>query len=166
MQFCWDDGTALHCHADCWSRKLWPVVRGRNTSPCQDCLGNNVENIWLQDTILTILCKMWNTCTEFTKNVWKRTRVVARYCQFFGSGTTAIWSTEMSGLWNFSVWVQSWSDKIESDPVLIRKILENHQSDPVLIRQCKTINFSFASWDKRTARAILPLAYYDWLKAK
>jgi len=32
---------------------------------------------------------------------------------------------EMSGLWNFSVRVKSWSDKIESDPVLIRKIFEN-----------------------------------------
>ena len=31
---------------------------------------------------------------------------------------------EMSGLKNFSVWVQSWFDKIESDPVLIRKCLK------------------------------------------
>jgi len=31
---------------------------------------------------------------------------------------------EMSGLWNFSVRVQPWSEKIESDPVLIRKILK------------------------------------------
>jgi len=36
---------------------------------------------------------------------------------------------EMSGLWNFSVRVQSWSDKIESDPVLFR--------------QCKIIYFPF-----------------------
>ena len=36
---------------------------------------------------------MWNTCTEFKKNFWKGTRVLARYCQFFGSGTTAIWTT-------------------------------------------------------------------------
>ena len=64
----------------------------------------------------------------------------------------------MSGLWNFSVRVLSWSDKIESDPILIHKIFENHQSDPVVIRQCKIINFSFASWGKRTAGAILPLA--------
>jgi len=28
----------------------------------------------------------------------------------------------------------AWSDKIESDPGLIRKIFENHQFDPVLIR--------------------------------
>jgi len=48
---------------------------------------------------------------------------------------------EMSGLWNFSVRVQSWSDKIESDPVLIRKIFENHQSDPVLINPCKFVYF-------------------------
>ena len=43
----------------------------------------------------------------------------------------------MSGLWNFSVQVQSWPDKIESDPILIRNIFENHQSDPALICQCK-----------------------------
>jgi len=30
------------------------------------------------------------------------------------------------------------SDKIQSDPVLIRKIFENYQSDPVLIRPCKS----------------------------
>jgi len=72
----------------------------------------------------------------------------------------------MSGLRNFSVWVQSWSDKIESDPVLIRKSFENHQSDPVLIRQCKIIYFYFASWGKRTTVAILPLAKYDWFKTK
>ena len=75
-------------------------------------------------------------------------------------------ASEMSGLWNVSLRVQSWSDKIESDPVLIGKIFNNQQSDPVLIRQCKFIHFSFASWDKRTAGAILPLAKYDWLKAK
>jgi len=59
---------------------------------------------------------------------------------------------DMSGLWNFSVRVQSWSDKIESDPVLIR--------------QCKIIHFSFTSWGKRTAVAILHLAKYDSLKAE
>ena len=73
---------------------------------------------------------------------------------------------EISGLWNFSVRVQSWSDKIESNPVLIRKIFESHQSDPVLICQCKIIHFSFASCGKRTAGAILSLAKYDWLRAK
>ena len=73
---------------------------------------------------------------------------------------------EMSGLWNISVWVQSWSDKIESDPVLISKIFENHQSDPVPIRQCKIMCFYFASWSKRTTRAILLFANHDWLKAK
>ena len=73
---------------------------------------------------------------------------------------------EMSGLWNFSVRVQSWSDKIESDPVLICKIFENHQSHPVLICQCKIMYFYFASWGKRTTGTILPLAKYDWLKAK
>jgi len=36
-------------------------------------------------------------------------------------------------------------EKIESDLVLIRKIVENHQSDPVLIRPCKIKNFYFAS---------------------
>ena len=60
--------------------------------------------------------------------------------------------SEMSGLWNFSVRVQSWSDKIESDPVLIR--------------QCKIMYFYFALWGKRTTGAILPFANYDWLEAK
>jgi len=73
---------------------------------------------------------------------------------------------EMSGLWNFSVRVQSWSNEIESDPGLIRKIFENHRSDPVLFRQRKIVQFSFASWGKRIAEAILSLAKYDWLKAK
>jgi len=72
----------------------------------------------------------------------------------------------MSGLWNFSVRVQSCSDKIKSDPVLIRKIFENHQFDPVLLRQYKIMYFCFASWGKKTAGSILPLAIYDWLKAK
>ena len=75
-------------------------------------------------------------------------------------------AAEMSGLRNFSVRVQSWSDEIESDPVLIRKIFENNQSDPVLIRQCKIMYFDFVSWSKRTTGAISPLAKYDWLKAK
>jgi len=39
---------------------------------------------------------------------------------------------EMSRLWNFSVRVQSWPTKIESDPVLIRKIFENNRFEPVL----------------------------------
>jgi len=34
-------------------------------------------------------------------------------------------TAEMSGLWNFSVQVQFWSNKIESEPVLILKIFEN-----------------------------------------
>ena len=72
----------------------------------------------------------------------------------------------MSGLWNFSVRVQSWSDKIESDPVLIRKIFENHQSDPVLFCQCKIMYLYFASWGKTTTGAIVPFVNYDWLKAK
>ena len=67
--------------------------------------------------------------------------------------------SEMSGLWNFSVRVQSWTDKIESDPVLIRKIFENRQSDPVLIRPCKIMCFYFASWTKTTMWAILPSAW-------
>ena len=44
----------------------------------------------------------------------------------------------------FSVRVQSWSDEIKSDPVLIRKIFENHQSDPVLIGLCKKRYSHFA----------------------
>jgi len=50
--------------------------------------------------------------------------------------------------------------------MLIRKIFENHQSDPVLIRQFKIMYFCFASWGKGTTGAILPLAKYNWLKAK
>ena len=45
----------------------------------------------------------------------------------------------------FLIGVQSWYDKIESNPVLIRKIFENHQSDPVLILPCKIMCFYFAS---------------------
>ena len=57
-------------------------------------------------------------------------------------------------------------DKIESDPVLICKIFENHQSDLVLICQCKIMYLHFASWGKATNTAILLLAKYHWLKAK
>jgi len=71
-------------------------------------------------------------------------------CRWTGGGA------EMSGLWNFPVRVQSWSDKIESDPVLIHKIFENHQSDPVLIRPCKIMCFYFSSWGKTTTETILP----------
>jgi len=60
----------------------------------------------------------------------------------------------------------AWSDEIESDPVLIRKVVENRQSDPVMICQYKILYFYFASSGKRTTGAILPLAKYDWLKAK
>jgi len=42
-------------------------------------------------------------------------------------------------VWGFSVRVQSWSNKIEFDPVLIRKFFENLQSDPVLIRSCTSV---------------------------
>jgi len=66
----------------------------------------------------------------------------------------------------FSPRVQSWCNKIESNPVLIHKIFENRQSDPVLIRRCKIMYFYFVSWGKSTTGAILPLAKYDWLKAK
>jgi len=55
--------------------------------------------------------------------------------------TRSLCLLEMSKLWIFSVRVQSWSAKVESDPVLIRKIFENHQSDPVLIRQYKTMYY-------------------------
>ena len=50
-------------------------------------------------------------------------------------------AAEMSGLWNFSVRIQSWSVIIESDPALIRKIYKNYQSDQVLIRNCKNVFF-------------------------
>ena len=42
---------------------------------------------------------------------------------------------------NFSVRVQSCSEKFESDPVLILKIFENHQPNPVLIRPCEIMCF-------------------------
>jgi len=58
------------------------------------------------------------------------------------------------------------SDKIKSNPVLIRKIFENHQSDPVLILPCKIMYFYFASRGKSTTGAISPSAKCDWLKAK
>jgi len=74
--------------------------------------------------------------------------------------------SEMSGLWNFSDRVQPWSDEIESDQVLIRKIFENDQSDPVLIHPCKIMSFYFAWCGKSTTEAILTSAKYDWLKAK
>ena len=40
---------------------------------------------------------------------------------------------------------ESSPDKIESDPVLICKIFENHQSDPDLIHQCKIMCIYFVS---------------------
>ena len=61
--------------------------------------------------------------------------IVKTWCSMSSVGSTP----EMSRLWNFSVRVQSWSDEIESDPVLIHKIIENHQSDPVLIHQHKNV---------------------------
>ena len=48
-------------------------------------------------------------------------------------------SAEMSGLWNFSFRVQSWSAKVESDPVLIRKffkIISPIQSWSAHIKPC------------------------------
>jgi len=48
----------------------------------------------------------------------------------------------------------------------MRKTFESSQSDPVLIHPYKTTYFYFASKDKSTAGAILPLAKYGWLKAK
>ena len=50
---------------------------------------------------------------------------------------------EISRLWKILVWIQSWSEKIESDPVLICNIFENHQSDPV---QSISIRFRLSSW--------------------
>ena len=62
------------------------------------------------------------------------------------SVATGVSLAEMSELWNFSIRVQSWSDEIESDPFLIRKIFENHQSNPVLICPCEKRYSYFASW--------------------
>jgi len=74
--------------------------------------------------------------------------------------------------------------KIESDPVLMRRILKNHRSDPVLIHPRKNLYFHFASrgkidtafWHfqnltrqrlfclggKSIARVILPLGKRSW----
>ena len=49
---------------------------------------------------------------------------------------------EMSGLWNFLVRVQSWSDKIESNPVQIRKFLKIMsliQSRSASVKSCSFI---------------------------
>ena len=66
-------------------------------------------------------------------------------CQLYPTGKPdschLCWVSEMSGLWNFSVRVESWSDIFESDPVLIRQSFWNHHSDPVSICQCKIMHF-------------------------
>jgi len=56
------------------------------------------------------------------------------------------WLPEMSGLWNFSCRDWYWSEKFESNPILISKIFEYHQSHPILIHPCKSNFFYFASW--------------------
>jgi len=110
-------------------------------------------------------CTVWKTVKrDLMQPIASNPEYHSRWCH--ESTPARRWPSEMSGVWNFSVRVQSWSDKIKSDPVLIRKIFENHQSDPVLIRQCQIMYFYFASWGERTNGAILPLANYDWLKAK
>jgi len=57
------------------------VLRCRMTSPCQDCLRHNVENVWPQETVPTVLWKKSNTWDELAKSFWKRMRVDARCCQ-------------------------------------------------------------------------------------
>ena len=80
---------------------------------------------------------------------------------------SAAYLPEMRRLWNFSVRVQSWSAKVESDPVLIRKIFENHQSDPVLIRPYKTMRFILPHGAKqpREAKYTHPLPFPKFNKA-
>ena len=76
---------------------------------------------------------------------------------------------EMSGLGNFSVWGQSWSDKIKSDPAWSAKILKINspiQSGTAHKIAHTIMNVYFASRGKSTTGAILPSAKYDWLKAK
>jgi len=79
-------------------------------------------------------------CTE-----WGQTKVSVSHKSWLPRNNRKTYynafAAEMSRLWNFLVRVQSWSDKIESDPVLIRKIFENHQSDSFLIRPCKSCIF-------------------------
>ena len=85
----------------------------------------------------------WLLCTSVKRDIW---------CDGLHSDKPRLsisnlapvssrFEVEISGLWNFSVRVQSWSAKVETDPALIGKIFENHQSDPVLIRPYKTMYF-------------------------
>jgi len=84
-------------------------------------------------SILSILFAIW----QHFVIVWQNTSfTMHRLSPCYGLWL-AYCIAEMGGLWKFSVWVQSWSEEIESDPVLICKIFENHQSNPVLIRPCK-----------------------------
>ena len=124
----------------------------------------NWWKIWIRaDAYIVVLCtilKCLILCWErisfhrqwFVKNVGNLFAIlgILWLCSTLGNSVAKF--AEMSGLWNFSVRVQSWSDKIESDPVLIRKIFENHLSDPVL-----------SDFVKMTLTRVS--SYWLWLKA-
>jgi len=74
---------------------------------------------------------------------WSLQPIVFKWKQNSPSTGFASWSridtTRDSRLWNFSVRVQSWSDKIESDPVLISKflkIISPIQSWSAIVKSC------------------------------
>ena len=64
--------------------------------------------------------------------------------RFFASSGRELTRAEVEisglGLWNFSVQVRSWSEKIETDRVLVRNIFGNHQSHRVLTHPCKALH--------------------------
>ena len=168
---CYGDGLVLcsACHARCNSASfihwqlMWTTLYPLNIfkNSFYDYVGVKSQNdeIW----------KSWSWSRNLNKTVARIRSGLFKMCWILPDSSPEIRilysvnlcpPAEMSGLWYFSVRVQSWSDKIESHPVLIRKIFEN-QSDPVLIWQCKIMYFYFASWGRRTTGAILPLAKYE-----
>ena len=64
---------------------------------------------------------MWKH--QFHSDLW-RTIFLCSCIVYCVCNMDQVSATEMSGLWNFSVRVQSWSDKIESDQVLSAKFLK------------------------------------------
>jgi len=81
--------------------------------------------------------KVTKGATPMKPKVWKPALTVASYLttshnspsisyfiNSFCHAESLLYRAEMRGLWNFSVRVQSWSAKIESDPVMICKILK------------------------------------------
>jgi len=84
------------------------------------------------------------TISSFAKKIRKKTNLLL--CSPNKQGSWALSPQKATPLF---VHLWSWSEKIESYPVLIYKISKNHQYDPVLIRPSKTMYFYFASWGKK-----------------